>query len=400
MILGPWGMAAGAAMGAITGIAGLHDKKLDRAIEKSKQKVKELDEAYKSIEDSLKYNLGNAAEGSLMDTSEVRRVKEAQSYINSMRNKGKLSIFDTILLQQAEKTLKESAATVKYLDETDKVNYLNAYNYQRNLYKEQLEELKKQKKAEQDKKKTDSSKVSDYNTQIEEMETKITQFSEDLANSLYGIDIKGWASQFGDALFEAWQKGESGAEAFNKTAASILQNLVKSWFKTNVIENAFKGLQKDLFGTDGQGGLFGTNNDLTQDDISKIAADIMDAQGDITSKMSKLDELYAALEKKGIDLKGSSSSSTTNAISGVTEQEANIIAAYMDAIRQDTYNNRMNLLKIVENGVKIEDSPMMQAQLLQLQQIQSNTYRNMELVGDIKSLLTDFSLGNKKIYVN
>jgi hypothetical protein len=398
--LGPWGAAAGAAIGVIGGIADMHDKKLDRAIEKSKQKVKELDEAYKSIEDSLKYNLGNAAEGSLMDTSEVRRVKEAQSYINSMRNKGKLSIFDTILLQQAEKTLKESAATVKYLDETDKVNYLNAYNYQRNLYKEQLEELKKQKKAEQDKKKTDSSKVSDYNTQIEEMETKITQFSEDLANSLYGIDIKGWASQFGDALFEAWQKGESGAEAFNKTAASILQNLVKSWFKTNVIENAFKGLQKDLFGEDGQGGIFGTDNDLTQEDISKIASDIMSAQGDITSKMKKLGELDAELEKKGIDIKGNSSSSTTNAISGVSEQEANIIAAYMDAIRQDTYNNRMNIQKIVESSVKIESSPMMQAQLLQLQQIQSNTYRNMELVGDIKSLLTDFSLGNKKIYVN
>ena len=85
---------------------------------------------------------------------------------------------------------------------------------------------------------------------------------------------------------------------------------------------------------------------------------------------------------------------------GVTEQEANIIAAYMDAIRQDTYNNRMNLLKIVENGVKIESSPMMQAQLLQLQQIQSNTYRNMELVGDIKSMFNDVILGNKKIYVN
>jgi hypothetical protein len=51
--LGPWGMAAGAAMGAITGIAGLHDKKLDRAIEKSKQKVQELQNAYKAIEDGL-----------------------------------------------------------------------------------------------------------------------------------------------------------------------------------------------------------------------------------------------------------------------------------------------------------------------------------------------------------
>jgi hypothetical protein len=51
--LGPWGMAAGAAMGAITGIAQLHDKKLDRAIEKSKQKVQELQNAYKAIEDGV-----------------------------------------------------------------------------------------------------------------------------------------------------------------------------------------------------------------------------------------------------------------------------------------------------------------------------------------------------------
>jgi hypothetical protein len=95
-----------------------------------------------------------------------------------------------------------------------------------------------------------------------------------------------------------------------------------------------------------------------------------------------------------------SSSSTANAISGVSEQEANIIAAYMDAIRQDTYNNRMNLQKIVDSGVKIEESPIMQAQLLQLTQIQSNTYKNMELVGDIKSMFNDVILGNKKIYVN
>ena len=233
------------------------------------------------------------------------------------------------------------------------------------------------------------------------METKITQFSEDLANSLYGIDIKGWASQFGDALFEAWQKGESGAEAFQETANEILSNLVKTWFKTNVIEAALTNVQTDLFGKDGKGGIFGIDNDLTQEDIKKVASDIMSAKGDITSKMNKLDELNEGLKRYGIDIKDiNSSSSTANAISGVSEQEANIIAAYMDAIRQDTYNNRMNLLKIVENGVKIESSPMMQAQLLQLQQIQSNTYRNMELVGDIKSMFNDVILGNKKIYVN
>ena len=99
-------------------------------------------------------------------------------------------------------------------------------------------------------------------------------------------------------------------------------------------------------------------------------------------------------------MQNTSSSSTANAISGVTEQEANIIAAYMDAIRQDTYNNRMNLQKIVDEGIMISESPIMQSQLQQLTQIQSNTYKNMELVGEIKSIFNDITLGNKKIYVN
>ena len=99
-------------------------------------------------------------------------------------------------------------------------------------------------------------------------------------------------------------------------------------------------------------------------------------------------------------MQNTSSSSTANAISGVTEQEANIIAAYMDAIRQDTYNNRMNLQKMVDEGIMISESPIMQSQLQQLTQIQSNTYKNMELVGEIKSIFNDITLGNKKIYVN
>ena len=257
---GPWGMAAGAAMGAITGIAGLHDKKLDRAIEKSKQKVQELQNTYKAIEDSLKYNLGNAAVGTFINTDAVKAVKEADATIASIKSKGKLSIFDLTALSKANQTLKENWATVQYMKDG------NVYNYQRNLYKQQLEQLKEQKQAEEDRKKTDQSKINDYNSQIQDMTTKITQFSEDLANSLYGIDIKGWASQFGDAIYEAWQRGESGADAFQEKANEILSNLVKTWFKTNVVEVAFKKLQTDLFGTDGVSGIMGSDNNLTYRD--------------------------------------------------------------------------------------------------------------------------------------
>jgi hypothetical protein len=400
--LGIYGMAAGAAFGIIGGIAGLHDKKLDRAIEKSKQKVQELQNAYKAIEDGLKYHLGNAANDYFINTSEVQKFKQMQQIVDSTKRKQKLQVFDLLNLKKANAYIKENWATAKYLDKNDKDNYGNAYNYQRNLMEQQKQQLESQLASEQDRKHPDQSKINDYKQQISDMESKIANFSEELMSQLYGIDFKGWASQLGDALFAAWQKGESGAEAFKKTANSIITNLISKFVEVNVIQKAFDSLQKQLYGENGKGGLIGKDNKINDDAleaIDKFFSTTMPATVDAADTL--YDKMSETAKKYGYNTKDTtSSSSTTNAISGVSEQEANIIAAYMDAIRQDTYNNRMNLLKIVENGVKIEDSPMMQAQLLQLQQIQSNTYRNMELVGDIKSMFNDVILGNKKIYVN
>jgi len=235
------------------------------------------------------------------------------------------------------------------------------------------------------------------------METKIQQFSLDLANSLYGIDIKGWASQLGDALFEAWQKGEDGAEAFRNKANEIIASVANKWLTQKIIEPAMEKMMTDMVGKDGQGGWLGENNNMTQSDIvNNLSKDLYDVESSVDTynkAVEALDEAYKKKYGKSLKDAANGSSSTANSISGVTEQEANIIAAYMDAIRQDTYNNRMNIQKIVESGLKITENPMMQAQLLELQKIESNTYKNMELVGEIKSLLTDFSLGNKKVYV-
>jgi hypothetical protein len=400
--LGIYGMAAGAAFGIIGGIAGLHDKKLDRAIEKSKQKVQELQNAYKAIEDGLKYHLGNAANDYFINTSQVQKFKQMQQIVDSTKRKQKLQVFDLLNLKKANAYIKENWATAKYLDKNDKDNYGNAYNYQRNLMEQQKQQLESQLASEQHRKHPDQSKINDYKQQISDMESKIANFSEELMSQLYGIDFKGWASQLGDALFAAWQKGESGAEAFKKTANSIITNLISKFVEVNVIQKAFDSLQKQLYGENGKGGLIGKDNKINDDAleaIDKFFSTTMPATVDAADTL--YDKMSETAKKYGYNTKDTtSSSSTTNAISGVSEQEANIIAAYMDAIRQDTYNNRMNLLKIVENGVKIESSPMMQAQLLQLQQIQSNTYRNMELVGDIKSMFNDVILGNKKIYVN
>ena len=141
-IVGGIGAAIGEAAKWVGKLAGDHDEKLDKAIQKSQIEVQKLQGFYENIERSLKRSLGN-------------------------------------------------------------VN--NLYRRQKQLLEQQKKELEKQKKAEESKKKSDKSKVEDYKKEIDEINDQVKYFAEDLANDLYGIDLKGWAAQLGDALFD-WKK--------------------------------------------------------------------------------------------------------------------------------------------------------------------------------------------------
>ncbi|MBP6064087.1 MAG: hypothetical protein KA467_01275, partial [Bacteroidales bacterium] len=123
-------------------IAQAHDKKLNKSIQKSEAEVRKLEAAYKLIEVSLGHALGNQNE----------------------------------LIQAQKKNLEL-----------------------------QLKELKIQRDAEAAKKKSDKAKLADYDAAIASAEQNLQYFAEDAAKDLYNIDLKGWASQLGDALFEAWK---------------------------------------------------------------------------------------------------------------------------------------------------------------------------------------------------
>ena len=384
-------MAAGAAMGAITSIAGLHDKKLDRAIEKSKQKVQELQLAYKSIEDAMKYALGNQATNSAIETPELRSLRDARKTVEQLRNKGKMSIFDLLNLQNAQKIINNTSDALKNYESTG-----NAYQYQLDLYKQQLTEVQKQRQDEEDKKKTDQSKINDYNSQIEELQTKITQFWQDLASQVYGIDLKSWASQFGDALYDAWQKGEDGATSFNTTAQKVVSDVVKKMLDLNVIEPMLKDMQTYLFGENG----VLTDGNLSTSDLSGMMGYIAKIKDSTDTAYTYLDQIDEAYKKKyGESLKTNTSSSSANAISGASEQEVNIVAAYMDSLRQDSLINRLNLQKIIDKGVTVE-SPLLTSQLDKLKAIEANTKLNAEMAENLFKLFTDNINGINKLHIS
>lgn len=384
-IVGGIAAAAGEAVNWIGKIAQAHDKKLDKAIEKSKLRVQQLQYIYEQIDGILERFLGSGTELKLVDAENDRtRLNQLNNQIGAIRNKGKINIFDLMSLQKYKQEAGKLQKRVSAYDEG------GAYGYQRALMQEQLSELEKQRQAEIDKKKTDDSKVADYENQIAEMKQQIKDFAEETAESLYGINLKDWASQLGDALYEAWQKGEDGAEAFKNKVADIMGDVMNSILKISILEPAMQQLQKMLFGEDGMSGYFGKDFSLDEKELESIADYLMGVSEKTDDYYSMLDKLNNYMEKKyGISMKEEeedSGSGLSKGIQNVTENTANLLASYINAIRADVSVKREYVRRLVEELFPAYNV-IAQAQLQQLTMIQINTAKNVEFVEEIRDIL-------------
>lgn len=384
-IVGGIAAAAGEAVNWIGKIAQAHDKKLDKAIEKSKLRVQQLQYIYEQIDGILERFLGSGTELKLVDAENDRtRLNQLNNQIGAIRNKGKINIFDLMSLQKYKQEAEKLQKRVSAYDEG------GAYGYQRALMQEQLSELEKQRQAEIDKKKTDDSKVADYENQIAEMKQQIKDFAEETAESLYGINLKDWASQLGDALYEAWQKGEDGAEAFKNKVADIMGDVMNSILKISILEPAMQQLQKMLFGEDGMSGYFGKDFSLDEKELESIADYLMGVSEKTDDYYSMLDKLNNYMEKKyGISMKEEeedSGSGLSKGIQNVTENTANLLASYINAIRADVSVKREYVRRLVEELFPAYNV-IAQAQLQQLTMIQINTAKNVEFVEEIRDIL-------------
>ena len=384
-IVGGIAAAAGEAVNWIGKIAQAHDKKLDKAIEKSKLRAQQLQYIYEQIDGILERFLGSGTELKLVDAENDRtRLNQLNNQIGAIRNKGKINIFDLMSLQKYKQEAEKLQKRVSAYDEG------GAYGYQRALMQEQLSELEKQRQAEIDKKKTDDSKVADYENQIAEMKQQIKDFAEETAESLYGINLKDWASQLGDALYEAWQKGEDGAEAFKNKVADIMGDVMNSILKISILEPAMQQLQKMLFGEDGMSGYFGKDFSLDEKELESIADYLMGVSEKTDDYYSMLDKLNNYMEKKyGISMKEEeedSGSGLSKGIQNVTENTANLLVSYINAIRADVSVKREYVRRLVEELFPAYNV-IAQAQLQQLTMIQINTAKNVEFVEEIRDIL-------------
>lgn len=337
----PMAIAQGAA-GVVSGITGIigsiakaHDKKLDKAIQRSQLEVKKLSNDYKNLQSIVERQLG--------------AVTQSQS--------------------------KEMIA---------------------NLQK-QREEVIKQAQAEADKKDPDSSKIEDYRQQYIELGEQIKYFYEDLASEQFGIDLKGWSDQISEALVNAFANGEDAAKAFDDTVADIMRNVIKNMISLNVIQPAMNNLKDYLFGdkgifTDSSAG--GTN--LTEQEATGLMQQLGSLRGTISDSKKIWDYLNAAAKKMGISLEETNASNTLSKgiQENITEETANILASYINGIRADVSVKRA-LLEKWGNEILPKYNVIAEQQLTQLRAIANNTLRsaqnteaNVALVQEVRDMLS------------
>ena len=251
--LGPWGMAAGAGLGLISGLAQLHDKRLERQIEKLREDVQAIEANTELIMQARERTFG-------YDNGNLRRTYSQQYAAN-------------------DKAFKLGNVTFSYKSDAQKAMY---EYYRKNSagsgYQQQLVNLKAEREdymkmydAENDKKKKSNEALEEYKQKIAELDNQIRYFAEDIANELWSIDMKGWADQFSDAFMTAFENGENMMKAFDDTAKSIMQSVVKEMLKIGIIEPMIANLRNKLFGyTDDYGkfhaGVVSTD-ELTSDPV-------------------------------------------------------------------------------------------------------------------------------------
>lgn len=162
---------------------------------------------------------------------------------------------------------------------------------------QQVVKIGQQAEEEKKKKKPDEGKLAEYERQQKELVQKMAERIDNMLNDLLGGNAIQLADKLGNALFDAFSKGEDAAKAFDKSVNDIINNMVKKLliqqFLEKPIAEAINKLKKAVT-KDGV---------INMDEMYASIGTIFDDLNKVGANAGKIQEVYEALMKKmGIDM--------------------------------------------------------------------------------------------------
>lgn len=359
--LGPYGAAIGAGLSIVSGIFAMHDKALQKEIEASERRQKEME--------NLTNNLKDAIESALGGIYSYSAPNDTKSSIREIIKQFKNGNYSNATYQQAIKSLKSGTA----------------YDIELASLMAQRDELAKQRELEDAKKKTDEDAIRNYDQQIKEMEQSIDDFTQTFLNDIYSIDLKSWASQLTDSIVEAWSKGEDAATAYHDKVQELIKDLTKNILSQKIMEMALQPTLNKLKEILKQKGK------LDETDIPEIADQLIEAGN---NTIDDITGILDALKEKGWDLSENGTLSVSNSIKSITEDTADLLASYINQCRAD-----LSVVRNMHERYYPQFSEIGNAQIIQMKAIAQNTLRNAEAAERIEMAVNSLD-GNMKAVIN
>lgn len=289
----------GGAMNLVSSLNAAHDNKLKRQIEALQENNAALEGNTKAIKSARARTLGYD-DGSLIKQYQ----REARS--SSMKN---------------------------FYTTRGATGYRAEYNNLVALRDNQYSILSKQEKM----KNKSESDILATKEKIAELDDQIKFYISDVAAELWSIDLKDWASQISDALCTAFENGENAAKAYKNAVTSIMQQVMNSMMKVGILEPMFKSLQDKLFG---KNGLFDIND--VEGSMGQVTAYLGQFFGEggegyraINAAMAFTNGFEDVMNQYGLTVRNKDANSISSSIQGTSEETSDLLAAYVNALRQD-----------------------------------------------------------------
>lgn len=365
--------------------AAAHDAKQERQIKLAERNITELERLRNDVKTAIENTLGGVYSYKMDKDTKATLKKVTDIYEKGL----KLQESGLLIGYNGPYTSDTYNAAKKSLAEPD-----NAFLAEQASLMAQKDEMQQQLNAEQGKKKKDKDKIADYKREIMEMETTIKQLATDFLKDIYGVDMKSWASQLTDAVVSAWGKGEDAIDAYKKKVRDMVKDLTKNILSQEIMEKALEGPLEALTTTIKQKGR------LEPEDVVNVADELYKQTDDAVYNITAILE---SLKDRGLDLSETGDGSVTNGIKNITEETADILASYVNAIRLDVSVNRAQVKEIGELlKMRLPEMGQIQkAQLGQLTQIVMLAEARNEKLDRMMDWMNAVSTsGRKKLYIS
>lgn len=257
-------------------------------------------------------------------------------------------------LKAVEKLSKEYEKLQKKIEDA-----FTLYDLQRSG-KQSIDNLEKQKDsyekiiaAEEAKKKSDSDKIDEYKEKLEDLEESIEETRKEVfSKATDGIldDVLSTARGFVDAWYDAFKETGDGMKGLEDNFNEMLLNMVKQQAAMTIVSPFIDSIKKKLQQY--------INENDTELSIDEAANWVQMVKEGIPGVSEGLKAVFDAFKDAGIDFGSASGelSGLQRGIQGITEETAQIIEAYLNAIRMTVVDNGSKMSSVISSLESISNS--------------------------------------------